>query len=243
MNRKVPLKVYFRVAVGFFFCLLIVWYFSFRLLFEIILRISSPLLGAEISFGISFAICLLLIRRSIEKEMLAVDEPFSIVAIDPSVHIQKEKYTVKVVFIRLLAAIIIFILASLPLTKIGIIQIICSKSNTFDLIVCFIDNHFYFYIFCIDSLYLCSICNIAVVKKMELDQTSILRYKSIISEHYNHSVKPTAGKHGLRCKVLCGGGLPKSIGRTAPRSVLSGRAVVPNAMDRLCAPRSAYPWR
>jgi hypothetical protein len=149
MNRKVPLKVYFRVAVGFFFCLLIVWYFTFRLLFGIILHISSPLLGAEISLGISFIICLLLIRRSIEKEMLDVDEPFSIVARDPSFQIQKEKYTIKIIFIRLFAAIIIFILASLPLTIIGILQIFGRKSNTFDLIVCFIDNHFFFYIVCI----------------------------------------------------------------------------------------------
>jgi len=155
MKRKMPIKIYLRVAVGFFFSLLIIWYFSYRLLFPILLQFFSLETSTGVTFVISFLVCSLLVKPSLQKEMEKVDEPFSIVARNPDLETPKEKLTIKSVLLRCSVALSFTFLASLPLSIIGILKLLQSKDPSFLIVFSLLDNYKYIYVlFLLGSLFL-----------------------------------------------------------------------------------------
>lgn len=147
MKRKVPLKVYLQVAVGFFFILLIIWYFLCRLLFPLLLQHFSLETAAYITFTLSFCICCFLVRPSIQKELKRSDEPFSIVARDPKVTIKHEKITLRIIFLKSAASMLLSCVFSLPLTLIIIFRFIAVPDRNIDVFLGLLNEYTGFYVF------------------------------------------------------------------------------------------------
>ena len=147
MKRKIPLKVYAQIAVGFFFSLLILLYFSFRLLFPILLQIFNLEVAAYITFFLCFGLCSLMVKPTINKEMGKIGEPFSIVARNPEIEILKEKLTLNSLFIKGLLSIVVAFILSLPLTLIIFFRFIANPYEGLSTIFALVHGYAHFYWF------------------------------------------------------------------------------------------------
>jgi hypothetical protein len=148
MKEKVPLRVYYRVAILFFFTSIMIWYFSFRVLCMVF---PFPTYFTElfyISIFFSIAVCLSLVKRGIRDEMKNKDQTFSLVARDPKVEIKKEKITKKIVINRIIASIFISFILTLPVTTIGALQVINKKYNIIEIFGFFKAGYWKLYLGC-----------------------------------------------------------------------------------------------
>lgn len=147
MERKVVIKVYSQVVVGFFFILLIIWYFSCRLLFPLLLQYISIETSTYVTFILSFCICCLLVRSSIQKELKRSDVPFSIVARNPETEIRKERIALKLIFLRSAISVLFGCLFSFPLTLIIIFRFIAVPDRNLDVFFNLLSEYVGFYLF------------------------------------------------------------------------------------------------
>jgi hypothetical protein len=140
-----------QVAVGFFFSLLIIWYFLFRLLFPLLLQLFSIEATTYITFLLSFGICSLMIKPTLKKQMKMVDEPFSIVARNPEIEVPKEKLTLKLIFSRCVFSLILSFVFSLPLTLIIILRFIANPDKDINVFLTFANEYTGFYLFVVGA--------------------------------------------------------------------------------------------
>lgn len=148
MNKqKIPFKVYLELTVGFFFCLIIIWYFSYRLLFPLLAQTNSASLIVGIPALISFIICLMLVKPSLKKEMERLDEPFTVVARNPDIEIKKEPLTIKGIIIRIFVTIIISIIVTIPFTIISVLKFSQKEQKSVGVFFDILGDYKGFYIF------------------------------------------------------------------------------------------------
>jgi hypothetical protein len=147
MKRKITPKVYAQVAVGFFFSLLILLYFTGRFLFPILLQIFNLEVACYIVFFICFGLCCLMVKPTIKKEMERIDQPFSIVARNPEIEIPKEKLTLKIVLRRGLLSLVCTFILSLPLTLIVFFRYITSPDKDVQVLFALSNIYSVFYLF------------------------------------------------------------------------------------------------
>jgi hypothetical protein len=148
-KKKIPTKVYKSVGVGFFFSLIIIWYFSYRLLTPTLVQFFSHEICVYSTLIFSFTVCLFLINPSIEKELEKVNEDFSLVARNPNYEIVKEDLSVKSIINKTLIGISISFVFSLPITIMIFLQIINSQSRWTTSIVLMFNKYWLFYLICI----------------------------------------------------------------------------------------------
>jgi hypothetical protein len=106
------------------------------------LSLGTPAL----SFAFSAIVCLLLLKRTIKEEIEKIDAPFSLVARDPNIPLQKDKITLKVFVVRLVGSTIISFLASVPLIAIGFAKYYQTAIDTNELWRLFTDIYLYYYL-------------------------------------------------------------------------------------------------
>ncbi|KAB2888031.1 MAG: hypothetical protein F9K32_17980 [Desulfobulbaceae bacterium] len=147
MKKKIPPKIYLKIAVGFFFSSIILWYFSFRLLTPLIAQTGSMFFTIGVPIILSILICSLLVKTTIKKELENINEPFSIVARNPNIEIPKEKLTLKILLIRSVISVVIAILLTLPFTIISILKTLAASPSQLSGLVSNLYNFIGFYIF------------------------------------------------------------------------------------------------
>ena len=148
MNTNVPAKIYYRVGVGFVFCLIIVWYFAYRLLFPTLQKFLSAEICGYTTFVLSLIICLSLIKLSIKKELEKEGDLFSLVARNPDIEIPKEEVTIKSLSINFCIGILFCFIISLPVTIIGLIQLVSKDGTVERNLRAFVNDYWVFYLFC-----------------------------------------------------------------------------------------------
>jgi hypothetical protein len=142
---KIPIKVYMQVGVGFFFSLLILWYFFSRLLFPLLHPIFSFEASVYITFILSFGLCLLMVKPTINKEMKKIDEPFSLVARNPDIDIAKEKFTIKTLILRSAFSLGLAWLLSLPFIIITILSFIGESEQNVRVFLSLASKYYWLY--------------------------------------------------------------------------------------------------
>jgi len=136
-----------QVGVGFFFSLLISWYFFFRLLFPLLLPIFNFESSAYITFILSFGLCSLMVRPTIKKEMRKIDKPFSLVARNPDIKNPKETFTIKTLISRSVFSLGLAWLLSLPFILITILRFSRVEEKTIRVFLSLSSEYFWFYMF------------------------------------------------------------------------------------------------
>lgn len=152
-ERKKPTILILNIIVGFFFCLMILWYFSFRLLkivFSITLAGNSDAMfcwTVITSFYLSLVVCLVLIKPTLKKEKKILGQHFSITAKDPNIVNTefKKEFTVGSVLVQLFFSVFFTFVFSLPFSIIALIQIF---SNSRDMATV-LSDYWLFYVFCL----------------------------------------------------------------------------------------------
>lgn len=135
-----------QVTVGFFFSLLILWYFSYRLLFHLLLQFFDLETSIYITFLLSLGICSLMVKPTIRKEMGKVNEPFSIVAKNPDIDIPQDEFTLKVIFSRSVVSVVLACLLSLPFSLIILFRYVTHSAKETNVFLSLLNEYSGFYL-------------------------------------------------------------------------------------------------